>query len=166
MKQSLSNREVTLGSIVRQPVFFSIGLGITVIFLDLQLYLLWTLPGEVDSTCMPGAFFTPWNIVFSLILSLLIGLNLVGLIAVMRSRISSSLISVGSTSILGTFLSVLTTVCAACLFPVVSFFGLGISLTFLTDYLWWFRSLALVLLLMSLYLINRQLRGQCGRCTR
>lgn len=148
---------------LKNPTHLLIFLGVSFIFFDLNYYFISKLPGEVDNACVIGANITPVNVGFAVILSLLAGLMVVGGIALhkqRRARMAVSSILSGFGVLVGTF----TVFCTVCTLPVISLFGLSLGLGFFTSYNLTFKIISLLLMLMGMYLLEKQLEGECVTC--
>ncbi len=139
------------------PVFVLVAGGL----FALSYYAMAHLPGERDLMCVMGAGLTGGNIVFSAFMSVFAALIVLGIVDLVRMKAAASSIKLGSTSMIGLVAGMLTTFCTLTTIPVISLFGVGVSLSFFTDYEIYFKLGSLFLLGMSLYLVNNQLRGQC-----
>ena len=115
--------------------------------------------------CIMGANLTPLNIGFSIIMSFLAGLMFAALIEMYRRKQMS--VSAGSASGLGLFLGTMTVFCTACTLPVISLFGVSVSLLFFTDYEVLLKGTGIVLMIVGLWILNGQLKNECkiGSCT-
>ena len=91
-------------------------------------------PGTDGFMCLIGANFTPLNIIFSIFISLSAGLLTVGLIELYKEKKALKSVELGSTSTVGLAMGMLTTFCTLCTIPTLSLFGVGISLSFVTQY--------------------------------
>lgn len=145
---------------LKKPVFAFIMLGFSFLLFDIHYYLMKNLPGERDLMCVMGGNFTPENITFSILMSLLFGLMVAGIVALFQER--SKKLAIGSLSGFGLLLGSFTVFCTACTLPFISLFGLSIGLGFFTDYNLIFKIASIVLMLVSLYLVNRQLSASCA----
>ena len=145
----------------RQMRSFVIAFFFAISLFLIQYYLMATLPGEENLSCVMGAWLTFGNIVFSLFVSLLFGF----LVAVFIYVFSQSLKSVASTSgvfsVLGFGTSMLTVFCTFCTLPVISLFGFSIGLGIFTFYNAYFKVLSIIFLFISIFLLHQKLQKGC-----
>lgn len=121
------------------------------------------LPGEQDLMCVIGGGLTFSNLLFAGLISAMAGLVFVGFVESAFVRRGGSLKG-GSSSLAGLLAGGLTTFCTLCSLPVVSLFGLSVSLGFITDYAIEFKVVSVLLLATGLYLVNRDLKKDCLHC--
>lgn len=122
-----------------------------------------TLPGEKDFACVEGAALTAGNIIFALFMSLLSGIIIASLVSLhYKKHATTKEVELGTLSGIGAIFGMLTVFCTFCSFPIISLFGLSFAVSLFTDYNLLFKGISLALLLGSLYLIHRQLEGNCG----
>lgn len=131
----------------------------SLLIFEIQYYLLKNMPGAVNRACVIGGYFTPENIFFSLVISLLAGIIVSMVVYMMRLNMLNT--AGGASGGLGIISSFLAVFCVACSVPFLSLFGISISLIFLNDYLTEIKILSILLILLSLYLLNRQLIYGC-----
>lgn len=147
---------------LRKPVSALVGLGVSVLLFDAYYYMMVTFPGTIDRMCVIGANFNPTNVAFSIVLALMTGIMVSAIVELARRRraqvLGSSASGVGF--VVGTF----TVFCTFCTIPVISLFGLSVSLSFFTTYEIWFKGASLILMIAGLYLLNKQLDGECEIC--
>jgi hypothetical protein len=148
-------------NLFKNPVYIAAILGVSFIILDLMVYVLANFPGESNYACTPGAYFTPGNLIYSALFSLMVGIFIVGFyeLAKMKSKPDASLLSFSG---IGMLLAGLTTFCTACTIPVISLFGFSIGLSIFTDFNTYFKIAALLIMASSLFLLNRQLNKNCN----
>jgi len=127
-------------------------------------YLMATLPGSRNGMCLLGANLTPFNIAFAALLSLMTALLVAGLLSLFRIKSSQQKLAISSFSGTGAAVGVLSTFCTFCTIPVISFFGLGISFSVFTYYATYFKFGSFILLGISLWLLEKQLRNECNFC--
>lgn len=144
-----------------KPVNALVALGVAVLVFDVNYYMMATLPGTRDLMCVIGAGLTPLNIVFSIILSVLTGTAVVAVIEAYKLRRSKMLAT--SASGLGVFVGMMTVFCPLCTFPVLSIFGLSLLPLFNTFEIW-FKVVSIGLMLLSLYILEGQLKDECKIC--
>ena len=154
----------TLLGLLKNPVYALLGLGFAFLFFDIQFYIMATMPGYRDLMCVEGAGLTLENIIFAAIISLATGLFVVGFYHTLKMRASSyRLLSLSGA---GALIGSVTVFCPACALPVLSVFGFGIGLSFLTTYNLAFKILSLVLIAVGLYQVNKQVMGTCESCVK
>jgi len=149
---------------LKEFLYFSIFLSTSMITFAFSYYLMATLPGERDFSCVVGAGLNTFNVLFSLILSLATGLLLAAIFSLYQKRIAEKELGATSFSGLAVVIGLFPVFCTACTFPVLSLFGLSIGLGFFTDYNLAFKAVSLILMGMSLYMTEKQLKGACKRC--
>ena len=147
---------------LKNPAYLMIALGVAFLFFDVSYYVMKTFPGYRDLMCVDAGNFTTENLVFSAIFSLLIGILIVGFIETFKMR--KATLSTGSVSGVGMIVGSLTVFCPLCTFPIISVVGLGTFFTFMSVNDVWFKLLSLVLLIWSLWMVNKQLSGECRMC--
>lgn len=123
------------------------------------------LPGNDNESCSIGASLTWGNIGFSAIISLLVGIMMVGFNQLkQKSKSPQKNILTGSSLGIGGILASLTIFCTLCTIPVLSIFGVAISLSFLTTYNTLFKLLSLLFFSAGLWMLDEKLRKDCTRC--
>jgi cation transport ATPase len=147
-------------SILQKPTYVFVVLGIAFVVFDVMAYVLAKFPGEINFACTPGAYFTPGNLVYSAVFSLLFGLFVVGFYELLKHK-SGPDASLLSLSGIGILFAGLTTFCTACTIPVISLFGFSVGLSFFTDYNLYFKIAAMLAMIISIYLLNKQLLKEC-----
>ncbi len=150
--------------LLKQKRYAAIALVVFSSFFYGNYYLMANMIGNEGFMCKMGAGLTPFNIFFSLVISAMAGLVVVGFLENQKQRSSASKLKAGSASALGLGLGTLTSFCTLCSLPALSLFGLSIPLAFFTDYELYFKLASFVLLLGGFYLVNRELRRGCERC--
>ena len=146
------------------PSYLMIFIGAAFLFFDFQYYLMAKLPGTRNEMCVQGANFTPVNMIFSILLSLLVGLICANMIALFSKRASERKAALSSLSGIGVGVGVVTLFCPICSLPVISLFGLTLGFDFINDFNVWIKLISVFVLLFSLYEIDKQLRDECKRC--
>jgi hypothetical protein len=144
------------------PLIF---VGATLLVFYFNYLLMANLPGEKDFMCVTGGGVDSVNLLFAFLMSVLVGMLTVGFIELIHQT-KRSLLAAGSASSVGLIIGTLTSFCTLCTFPVITFFGTGLSMSFLTQYDFLFKFLSLISLLFALYLINKRLSRPCLRCIR
>jgi hypothetical protein len=139
-------------------------LGVAFIVFDLQYFLMASLPGTRNNMCVDGGNLTPINIIFSIFLSLLVGLMIVNLIALFLMQASKNKAALTSATGVGMGLGALTLFCPICALPVISVFGLSIGLEFINDFNLWLKLLSIAMIIVSLIMVNGRLDKDCKAC--
>ncbi|MBI2051996.1 hypothetical protein HYT33_04535 [Candidatus Roizmanbacteria bacterium] len=140
---------------------------IPLIFLFFVMVQIWTIPG--NNIRLQLSIFKTRDYILTVLLSFLVSLFLVMQAFIFRNAYSAKtkLASVGvggATGYLGMGAAVLATAtCAACLIALFGFLGFG-SIVFLLKNQWWVVSVAIILLLVSLYFSSRKVNGLCESC--
>lgn len=156
---------MTFFDLLNQKKYLVLFLLVSAGFFALNYQLMARLPGGGKNLmCEVGGGLTPENLTFGFVLSAMGGLLITGFIALLSQKKAKVGWKAGSASTLGMGVGLLTTFCTLCTLPVISLFGLGVGLSFFTEYELWFKVLSLILLGASLYLLNKQLKEQCRRC--
>ena len=146
--------------ILSKPTYIFLILGISFVLFDAMAYVLAKFPGEVNFACTPGAYFTVGNLIYSGFFSLMVGLFIVGFYELLKQKSGGA--SLLSLSGIGVLFAGLTTFCTACTIPVITLFGFSISLSFFTTYNLYFKIAAMFAMVISLYLLNKQLNKTCN----
>ena len=143
-------------------------LGVAFLVFDFNYYLMSTMPGSRNEMCVMGINLTAENIIFSLILSLLTGIVIAGVFAVIakraRQRMAARKVALTSLSGVGLGVGLLTVFCPICAVPLFSMFGLSMVFQMFNDYNLVFKIVSLVFLAGSLLMLNRQLSDECAEC--
>ncbi len=97
-------------------------------------------------------------------MSLLFGVFLAGFYSTLKAKQAS----LGSFSLSSAALALgsLTVICASCTFQAISIFGMVIGVHFLTDLNIWFKLFSLLMMILGVYQVNKQLKGECKSCVR
>ena len=135
-----------------------LALSVALVFFNINYYIMANLPGYEDLACTIGAGLTPFNIIYSVMMSLLSGI----LVGNMPQFIKIRSLKSSSPGFTGAALGSFTIFCPLCTLPAISMFGLSISLAFFTTYDIWIKALSLILMLWSLFIINKKL--SCNIC--
>lgn len=149
--------------LLRDKKYLVITIFVAAALFSFEYYLMATLPGAKDNQCIVGGFLTPINMTFSLSSSLLMGLVVAGVISIVSKKRGSA----ATASSLGGFsavLGILTTFCTLCSLPVLTFFGLSLSLEIFTTYNLAFKLMSMAFLLIGAIFLNNQLDQQCRIC--
>lgn len=148
---------------LKKPAYALIMVGTSVLFFDLNYYFMSQLPGTRDNMCVVGAYLTALNVIFGIVLSILAGLMVISMIELFNVK-RRGLAATSTLSAIGLFLGTFTMFCTLCTIPVITLFGLSLSLSFFTTYNLIFKAVSLLLILLGLYLINRELSNNCFSC--
>ena len=138
------------------------GLGAAVLVFDAYYYMMANLPGDVGRACVVGADLNAAGISFSALMSVMVGV-MVAAVVEMFSRRQVEL-GAGAASGVGMFVGTMTVFCTVCTIPVISLFGLSVSLTFFNTYEVALRVLSVVMMGVGLWMLNKQLAGDCEAC--
>ena len=153
------------------PLFYSLKnirslniiLVFTVLIFFVSLYLMATLPGEKNFACVLGAALNKENIIFSFLMSFLTSIIIASLVSLyVYKNFNKTDLSLGVSSGAGAFIGIFTVFCTFCTFPIISLFGFSFAISWFTDYNFYFKCISFILLLGSLYFINKQLKGHCS----
>ena len=151
-------------SLFKQPTYSLIALGSAFVLFDIQYYFMKYLPGTRDFMCIMGANFTPINILFSAILSICMGILISGLFFLIQQKNTQNKVTVTSLSGIGAIIGSFTIFCTVCTLPVISLFGISLSLQLFVDYNLPFKIMSLFCTLFGIYLLNKQIQNQCTLC--
>lgn len=149
---------------LKHAKYFLVALGVAFIVFDVSYYFMSVLPGHRNEMCIMGANLTPFNIVFSLFLSLMVGVMIAGFIALFAQNYSKNKMALTSLSGVGLVIGMLTTFCPVCTISVIPLFGLSIGLDVFSDQDIFIKVLSFGLMVISLYLLNKQLNNKCAFC--
>ena len=155
---------MTFFDLLNQKKYLALFLLMMGVFFALNYAVIARLPGEKDLMCVVGGGLMPLNLTFALILSAMVSLLIMGFVGLFSQKKIKVGWKAGSTSTFGMVIGVLTTFCTFCTLPVVSLFGVGVGLGFITEYEWWFKVASLIILGLSIYLLNNQLKEKCKVC--
>lgn len=122
------------------------------------------LPGTNGYQCVLGANLTPINLAFAFFISSLSALALLGFFELFHQKKKALALEMLSLSSVGTLFGTLTSFCALCTLPVLSLFGVSISLSWFTDFHLYFQIGSVVILLIVVVLLEKQIRGNCIVC--
>lgn len=136
--------------------------GFSFLFLiNISVLLLINSPAKIANACVQGGNFTLINLGLAIVISLLLSLSLAGLLHLLRMKKQKNNINLVSIGGVGMFFWFLSTMCLACYIPIIGIFGFSLSLNFLTGFEVWFRGVSLVLSILSLWMVDRQIRFGC-----
>lgn len=134
------------------------GLSFVMLFLTSVMALI-KLPGSYNQTCLIGAYFTPFNVMYNAIASFMVAF------------IISNILEYGSnfkvnSSMFGIFTWITTTFCIPCMIPLLSFLGFSVSLSFLSYNNLWFQVASIVILSFGVYESLKLKTSKClnGNC--
>lgn len=150
----------SLLSLLKNPTSVIVMLGFAFLFFDAQYFLMSRMIGYRDEMCVPGAGLNTPNIIFSVVISLMAGLLIIGFIETLKRRQASY--SAISASGVGAFIGTLTVFCPICTLPILSVFGAAMGFTVKFDL--WFKLISVVLMAFGLYLLDKQIKGTCEFC--
>lgn len=139
-------------------------MGVAFVVFDINYYLMATLPGSRDEMCVMGVNLTSGNILFSLVMSLLTGLFVAGIIALIVLRTAQNNVGVVSVSGFGVGVGTLTMFCPICAIPIFSTGAFAAFFQLFNDYNWEFKLLAFGFLALALVLLNKKLDPDCEEC--
>ena len=147
---------------LKNPARLIMAIAIAVVFFNINYYMMANLPGGKDLMCIIGGNLTPFNVLFSIILSLFAGIIVAGIIELIQNKKSN--IKSSSLSGFGLILGSATIFCVPCTFAVFTVFGVAISLNFFMTYDLYIKIASLLLMIYGTYLLNKQLIGECKMC--
>jgi len=138
---------------------------VSLIFFNIDYFIMSRLPGYENNTCVPGGGLTVLNIIFSSILSVLLGISVATFWLAVKILKPKNLISSSTAGTTGFILGNFTIFCPLCLLPAISLLGVSISFSFFTTYNLAIKFLSLGLLLISLLIMNKKLETKsCHIC--
>jgi uncharacterized membrane protein YdcZ (DUF606 family) len=159
------NQPTTILELYKKPQSWLITIIIAAsIFYGLYLTMA-RLTGYENETCTIGAGLNIQNILFSSLISVFTGMMALGFLELFRrNNFSRSNLLTGSSLSVGGVLGALTVFCTLCTIPVISVFGMAISLSFFTTYNTLFKLLSLLFFVIGLGMLDKQLLKDCQRC--
>lgn len=147
---------------LKNPALLITALGFAILFFDLQVWMMWNLPGYENEMCVMGAGFRWDNILYAIAMSILFGVFISGFFTTIKAHHASvGNLTLGSAALA---LGSLTVICASCTFQAISIFGVVIGVHFLTELNIWFKLFSLLMMLLGIYQVNKQLKGACAQC--
>ena len=155
---------LTIFAQLKQPKYLLAALGVALLFFDVSYYLMANFPGSQDRMCVMGVNLTPVNILFSMLMSLLIGVLVMGIWSMFAKRYGQGKVALSSMSGASFVVGAVTLFCPICALPAFSFLGLSLGVDFFSNYNLVLKLISFVLLFGSLYLVNKQLNEECERC--
>ena len=142
-------------------------MGVALGFFALSYYLMATLPGTRDLTCMMGANLTVLNIGFGVILSVMTGIFVAGFVALAIMK-RGGLGASSATGGVGVIVGIFTVFCTICTLPAISLLGVSLSLSFFVEYNLAIKIVSVLFMGLGLFFLYRQLKmGGClvgGKC--
>jgi hypothetical protein len=149
---------------LKEARYLLVFIGSAFLLFDFSYYLMSTLPGSKDYMCVEGANLTPENIIFSIILSLMVGVMAAGLINLFTIQTAKSKAKLTSIGGIGLGIGSLTMFCSVCTLPILSLFGLSVVFELFLEYSLIFRTISFLMLGTALFLLNKQLLEGCKKC--
>lgn len=139
---------------------------VTIVIFNITLVVLWKAPVNVDHACVIGENLTLANVFFALIVSVLLGINTVGVYEILRNKQIENNVTLSGLGGLGFVMWIVSTVCFACYIPIVSILGFNFSLNFLNVFEGWAQFVGIALAALGVYMVDRQIREGCknGEC--
>ncbi len=149
--------------LLQRPTWLIVWIGISFLLFDVAVFAMNAMPGSVEHMCVPGGALTWDNMLFYGVLSMVVGLLVMGFAEILRVQ-SRGAVETGITAGVGGALSALTVACTACTLPVLSLFGVSFSLYFITEYGVYFRIAAVLFVLYTAYRMNGFIKrgGTCA----
>ncbi|PIQ79463.1 hypothetical protein COV81_02140 [Candidatus Peregrinibacteria bacterium CG11_big_fil_rev_8_21_14_0_20_41_10] len=136
--------------------------GVAFIIFDISFYLMLTLPGTRNNACVDGANLTITNLIFALLVSILMSILVAGFIRLYAQKQVENKAALASLSGLGLIIGSFTLFCGICTIPLLSVFGLAFIANLFTDYNIAFKTISIILMLITTYLLNQQLANKCS----
>jgi len=153
-----------VNKVLKNPTYVILAIGIFVLFFSFSLYALLTLPGSNGHACVYRAYFTLFNILYSLGLSLMLAVFAVGFIELTQQHKIKHQAKLVSLSGIALVFGILTTFCTVCTISIAIPVLTGFFALFTTFNIW-FKVLAFASLAYALFTLNSQLKGTCKVCT-
>lgn len=150
----------SLWMVLRTPAAAVVAVSGALLIFDVNYYLMSTMLGTRNNACAIGANLTPFNIIFSGLMSIFAGMMIVGIGALIKKKRNAT--QAVSLSGIGFVSGIFTLFCTVCILPLVTIFGVAIDLGFFTTYNVFFKLISLLLFVWGLWLLNRKLA--CERC--
>lgn len=149
----------------KNPANVVIFAGFSLLFFMLNYWVMKNLPGTDGYQCLPNSL-NAENIIFAGIMSLVMGIFVVGLRELWKSHKSAAKnVSTFSVFSIGGILSFFTIFCPICTIGVVSIFGISFGLSFFVDFEFHIKIAIILFLAFGLYWINSQLKPEdCQIC--
>ncbi len=119
---------------LKQLKYFLVFVGVALLMFDISYYLMSVLPGSRDYMCIEGANLTPLNISFSLLLSVMVGILVVGFISLFVQNYAKKKATLTSMSGVGFIAGTMSLICPACALPVIPLLGASTWLNFVSEY--------------------------------
>jgi len=131
------------------------------VFFVPYLWAMMSLPGLNERACLIGASLTPGNVLFSGIMSVFTALMFFGLWLLHKRRAFRFRMAAGGT--VGGIMGFFTVFCTLCTLPVISLFGLSVSLGFFTTYNVMLKTISVSLMVFIVWLLDVKLKD-CKVC--
>ena len=147
-----------LQDISRLAVF----LGIVFPFFTVQYYLLATLVGTRDNTCIVGGYLTWDNIVFAGCMALCFGIFVVNIFILIQKNLTKHLTKISGLSGFGVLMTVLATMCPVCIISVGALGSIGIALQFISTHHWFVQLIGFISMAYGLIKLEKLLTTQCN----
>lgn len=151
----------TLLKSLKKPTNLFYAIGSAFLIFDLSFYAMITLPGTKNNTCILGGNFTTQNAIFSIILSICLGIIISGMITLFKQKQTNSKTKVASITGIATILSGGTMFCSICTLPILTLIGLGTFFYFFLEYSIIIQLISLGMIIFSMHLLSQQLEGNC-----
>ena len=137
-------------------------LSVSLVLFNINYYMMANLPGFENNMCVIGAGLTPLNVIFSIILSVMTGVFVAALVELFKQRRAK--LANASVSGIGLLIGTFTIFCTWCTIPVISLFGISLSLSVFVDYNLGIKIISIILMSTGLYLLSKQLKEDCLVC--
>lgn len=157
--------KVPIVAILKNPPHLGAFVAVSGVFFAANYYALKNLPHSDGFMCVMGGNLTATNLIFGALISIAAGLLAAGFFEQFRQKQTKKAIRLGSASSAGVILGTLTSFCTICTLPIISLFGIGAFMNFVSEHQLVFKIISLGLMSLGIYLVNSQLRDQCkGLC--
>jgi len=138
--------------------------GVSLLMFDIGYYMMSVLPGTRNYMCVEGGNLTLLNISFTVVLSLMMGVLVIGFIELFTRNYVEKKFALTSMSGFGAIIGAMTLVCPICTLPVIPLLGAAAFLNFVAEYALFFKIISVGFMFWSLYLLNKQLKNECVMC--
>ncbi|QQR83713.1 hypothetical protein IPJ72_00660 [Candidatus Peregrinibacteria bacterium] len=155
-------KKLPIIGLFKNPVSVGIFTAVGSTFFAINYYAMAHLPGSRDFMCVMGGNLTVIGIIFSVLLSIAAGLLAGGMWEKMTLNATAKNWKMGSASGIGLLLGTLTSFCTVCTFPLIGLFGVSSLMSFMSEHQLIFKAASLALMGLGLYLLNQQLKNECG----
>jgi hypothetical protein len=156
--------KIAILDVLKKPNYLMVCIGTAILVFDFNYYLMSTLPGSRDEMCVMGVNLNAGNMIFSVVLSALMGIMIVGLVELFAKKAQQKKIAEASLSGLGLGVGLFTFFCPVCALPLLSISGLSIVAQAFNDFNWLFKVLSFALIIAGLFMLNRHLGVEGGAC--